>query len=58
MMKTLLLICALHAAGGLLDETAEAVVPGPDAISPGQCGLPGQAYIAHDAIVEYLDGAH
>ena len=38
--------------------TAEAVIQGPDATSPLQCGLHGQAYIADGAIAGYLDGAH
>jgi hypothetical protein len=59
MMKTLLLICALgtsHADCSM--DTAAAVIQGPDARSLVECGLHGQAYIAHGAIAEYLDGAH
>ena len=59
MIKTLLLICTLgtpHADCSM--ATAEAVIQGPDALSPAQCGLHGQAYIAHGAIAGYLDGGH
>jgi hypothetical protein len=46
------------AAGRLFDHDAEAVIQGPDATSLVQCGLHGQAYIAHGAIAGYLDGKH
>lgn len=59
MMKTLLLICALSTARADCSiDTAEAVIQGPDTTSLVQCGLHGQAYIAHGAIAGYLDGAH
>jgi hypothetical protein len=59
MMKTLLLICALGTPQADCSmDTAEAVIQGPDTTSLVQCGLHGQAYIAHGAIAGYLDGAH
>ena len=59
MMKTLLLICALGTPqADCSTATAEAVIQGPDATSLVQCGLHGQAYIAHGAIAGHLDGAH
>jgi hypothetical protein len=59
MFKTLLLICALETPQAECSmTTAEAVIQGPDATSLVQCGLHGQAYIAHGAIAGYLDGAH
>ena len=59
MIKTLLLICAIgtsHADCSM--DTAAAVIQGPEAMSLVECGLHGQAYIAHGAIADYLDGAH
>ena len=59
MMKTLLLICALGTPqADCSTSTAEAVIQGLDATSLVQCGLHGQAYIAHGEIAGYLDGAH
>jgi hypothetical protein len=59
MMKTLLLICALGTPQADCSiDSAEAVIQGPDTTSLVQCGLHGQAYIAHGAIAGYLDGAH
>jgi hypothetical protein len=59
MMKTLLLICALGTPQADCSiATAAAVIQGPEATSLVQCGLHGQAYIAHGAIAGYLDGAH
>jgi hypothetical protein len=59
MIKTLLLICTLGTPQADCSiATAEAVIQGPDAMSLVECGLHGQAYIAHSAIAAYLDGAH
>jgi hypothetical protein len=59
MIKTLLLICTLSMPqADCSAATAEAVIQGPDATSLTQCGLHGQAYIAHGAIAGYLDGGH
>jgi hypothetical protein len=59
MIKTLLLICTLGTPqADCSTATAEAVIQGPDAMSLVECGLHGQAYIAHGAIAGYLDGAH
>ena len=59
MMKTLVLICALGMPrADCSTTTAEAVIEGPEAASLVQCGLHGQAYIAHTAIAGYLDGEH
>jgi hypothetical protein len=59
MMKMLLLICALGTPQPDCSiATAAAVIQGPDATSLVQCGLHGQAYVAHGAIAGYLDGKH
>jgi hypothetical protein len=59
MMKTLLLICAIGTPQpDCSTATAVAVIQGPDTMSLVECGLHGQAYIAHGAIAGYLDGAH
>jgi hypothetical protein len=59
MLKTLLLICTLGTPQAECSiATAEAVIQGPEAVSPLECGLYGQAYIAPGAIAGYLDGAH
>lgn len=59
MIKTVLLICTLGIPQPDCSmRTAEAVIQGPDAMSLVECGLHGQAYIAHGAIAGYLDGAH
>jgi hypothetical protein len=53
------LICALGTPQAESSRaTAEAVIQGPDAMSLVECGLHGQAYIAYDAIADYLDGEH
>ena len=58
-MKTLILICALGLArADCSTETAVAVIQGPEAGMPGQCGLYGQAYLADTALRDYLDGEH
>lgn len=59
MMKSLILICALGLARpDCTTETAIAVVQGPDAGGPAQCGFVGQAYLADTAMANYLDGEH
>jgi hypothetical protein len=59
MLKTLLLICTIGTPQPDCSiATAEAVIQGPEAMSPIECGLHGQAYIAPGAIANYLDGAH
>ena len=59
MIKILLLICTLSTPQADCSiTTAEAVIQGPDAMSLVECGLHGQAYIAHGAIASYLDGAY
>ena len=59
MIRTLLLICTIGTPQADCSiASAEAVIQGPDATSLVECGLDGQAYIAHGAIADYLDGAH
>jgi hypothetical protein len=59
MLKTLLLICTIGTPQAECSiATAEAVIQRPDAMSPLECGLQAQAYIAPGAIANYFDGAH
>jgi hypothetical protein len=59
MMKTLILICLLgtpHA--DCTENTADAVIQGPDAMSLIECGMHGQAYVAGGALASYVDDQH
>jgi hypothetical protein len=59
MMKTLILICLLGTAhADCTENTADAVVQGPDAMSLVECGMHGQAYIAGGALAGYVDDQH
>jgi hypothetical protein len=59
MLRTLLLICTVGTPQAECSiDTAEAVIQGPDAMSPLECAFHAQAYIAPGAIAGYLDGAH
>lgn len=58
-MKTLILVCAMGVAQPDCSiATATAVIQGPEAASPMQCGLHGQAYVASTAIAEYMKDGH
>jgi hypothetical protein len=59
MMKTLILICLLGTAhADCTENTADAVIQGPDAESLVECGMHGQAYVAGGALAGYLDDQH
>jgi hypothetical protein len=59
MMKSVILVCALAMPRGDCNlQSAEAVIQGPDAAHPGQCGLYSQAYLAETPLADYLDGQH
>lgn len=58
-MKTLILVCAMGVTQPDCSiATATAVIQGPEAAGPMQCGLHGQAYVASTAIAEYMKDGH
>jgi hypothetical protein len=59
MLKTLILICLLGTAhADCTEDTADAVIQGPDAMSLVECGMHGQAYVAGGALAGYIDDQH
>ncbi len=59
MLKTLILICLLGTAqADCTENTADAVIQGPDAMSLVECGMHGQAYVAGGALAGYVDKEH
>jgi hypothetical protein len=56
-MKILILICALELSDCSI-ETATVVIQGPEARTPAQCGLHGQAHLAGTATADYFDDDH
>jgi hypothetical protein len=59
MLKTLILICLLGTArADCTENTADAVIQGPDAMSLVECGMHGQAYVAGGALAGYIDDEH
>ena len=59
MLKTLILICLVGTAQADCNEnSADAVILGPDAVSLVECGMHGQAYVAGGALAGYLDHEH
>lgn len=58
-MKALILICASVLSPATCNiDNATAVIQGPDTGGLASCGMHAQAYIAGNAMSDYLDGEH